>query len=139
MAWLRDFALRRRGLVAYQYPFTVPIVMYTGTLVVAAGLGGGAAGLAFVHDDIRDRARALRREFESNGGQWTPAIEQEREHLLVVDRRAYGAMVACAVGSGVFTALGVALVAAGVRDRGRTEVAPYGGAQGAGLTLRLRF
>ncbi|OKH82808.1 histidine kinase [Mycobacterium sp. ST-F2] len=36
MAWLRDFALRRRGLVAYQYPFTVPIVMYTGTLVVAA-------------------------------------------------------------------------------------------------------
>ena len=35
MAWLRDFALRRRELVAYQYPFTVPIVMYTGTLVVA--------------------------------------------------------------------------------------------------------
>ena len=38
MAWLRDFALRRRELVAYQYPFTVPIVMYTGTLVVAATL-----------------------------------------------------------------------------------------------------
>ena len=36
MAWLRDFALRRRELVAYQYPFTVPNVMYTGTLVVAA-------------------------------------------------------------------------------------------------------
>lgn len=36
MAWLRDFAMRRRGLMNYQFPFTVPVVMYTGTLVVAA-------------------------------------------------------------------------------------------------------
>ncbi|MUL44382.1 two-component sensor histidine kinase [Mycobacterium sp. CBMA293] len=35
MDWLRDFALRRRGLMAYQYPLTVPIVMYTGSILVA--------------------------------------------------------------------------------------------------------
>ncbi|TLH50258.1 sensor histidine kinase [Mycolicibacterium aubagnense] len=35
MAWLRDFALRRRGLMNYQFPFTVPVVMYSGSLLVA--------------------------------------------------------------------------------------------------------
>lgn len=35
MAWLRDFALRRRGLMSYQFPFTVPVVMYSGSLLVA--------------------------------------------------------------------------------------------------------
>lgn len=35
MAWLRDFAMRRRGLMNYQFPFTVPIVMYSGSLLVA--------------------------------------------------------------------------------------------------------
>ncbi|MEZ0051134.1 signal transduction histidine kinase [Mycobacterium sp. MAA66] len=39
MDWLRDFAMRRRGLVSYEFPFTVPIVMYTGSLMV----GGTAA------------------------------------------------------------------------------------------------
>lgn len=33
MAWIRDFALRRRALVPYDYPFTVPVVMYSGTLM----------------------------------------------------------------------------------------------------------
>ena len=35
MAWIRDFALRRRGLMSYQFPFTVPVVMYSGSLLVA--------------------------------------------------------------------------------------------------------
>ncbi|MGB8406537.1 MAG: histidine kinase [Mycobacterium sp.] len=35
MDWLRDFAMRRRGLVSYEFPFTVPAVMYIGTLLVA--------------------------------------------------------------------------------------------------------
>ncbi len=33
MDWLRDFALRRRGLMAYDFPFTVPAVMYGGTIL----------------------------------------------------------------------------------------------------------
>ncbi|BCI79529.1 hypothetical protein MTY66_11540 [Mycolicibacterium sp. TY66] len=33
MGRLRDFALRRRALVPYDYPFTVPVVMYSGTLM----------------------------------------------------------------------------------------------------------
>ncbi len=35
MAWIRDFALRRRGLMSYQFLFTVPVVMYSGSLLVA--------------------------------------------------------------------------------------------------------
>ena len=31
---LRDFALRRRALVSYEFPFTVPVVMYTGSLMI---------------------------------------------------------------------------------------------------------
>jgi signal transduction histidine kinase len=31
---LRDFALRRRALVPYEFPFTVPVVMYTGSLMI---------------------------------------------------------------------------------------------------------
>lgn len=34
MDWLREIALRRRALVPFDYPFTVPVVMYTGTLLV---------------------------------------------------------------------------------------------------------
>ena len=110
-------------------------------LVAAAGLGGGALGLAVTRDDLRDRARALRSEVDGNGGQVTPAIEQERERILEVDRRTHGAMVACIVSSSVFAALGVGLVVAGERGRvrRRAEVAPYGGAQGAGFVLRGRF
>lgn len=37
---LRDLALRRRALLPYEYPFTVPVVMYSGTLAV---LGTAAA------------------------------------------------------------------------------------------------
>lgn len=33
MAWIRDLALRRRALVPYDYPFTVPVVMYSGTVM----------------------------------------------------------------------------------------------------------
>ncbi|MUL66337.1 two-component sensor histidine kinase [Mycobacterium sp. CBMA 234] len=33
MESLRDFALRRRALVPYDYPFTVPMVMYSGTVL----------------------------------------------------------------------------------------------------------
>ncbi|MDH6243815.1 histidine kinase [Mycobacterium sp. OTB74] len=32
---LRDIAMRRRALVPFDFPFTVPVVMYTGTLLLA--------------------------------------------------------------------------------------------------------
>lgn len=108
-------------------------------LVAAAAFGGGAIGLAVARDDLRDRARVVGGDILSGG--WTPALEAEREHILKLDRRTYGATVGLAVSSGVLAALGVGLVAAGERGRGhrRAEVAPYGGAQGAGLVLRGCF
>lgn len=41
---LRDIALRRRALVPYDYPFTVPVVMYSGTVLV---LGAAAVQRGF--------------------------------------------------------------------------------------------
>lgn len=34
MYWFRDFATRRRALVPFDYPLTVPAVMWTGTLLI---------------------------------------------------------------------------------------------------------
>ena len=50
MAWLRDFAMRRRGLMNYQFPFTVPVVMYSGSLLLFLGIPlllGSGYGLLF--------------------------------------------------------------------------------------------
>lgn len=109
-------------------------------LVAAVGLGAGLAGVVARRGDLGDRARAIAGEVLSGGG-WTPALEQERDHLLEIDRRMFGAVVGLAVSSGVAAAVGVGLVVAGEhrRARPRAEVVPYGGAQAAGLLLRGRF
>lgn len=107
-------------------------------LVVAAGLGAGAAGLAVVRDGLRERTRGLRDDVLDTGG-WTPALEQRREHLLEVDRRTYGTTLGLAVSSGVLAALGVGLVVAGERGERRAELVPQGGAHGAGVLLQGRF
>ncbi|MFY0542474.1 hypothetical protein [Nannocystis pusilla] len=61
-----------------------------------------------------------------SGGGWTPALEREREHVLEVDRRVFGAAVGLGVSAGVVAALGVGLVIAGERGRvrRRAEVVP---------------
>lgn len=108
-------------------------------LGTAAALTLGLVGVRVQRGRAGDELAGIRDEVDAAGGKSIAQSERVAE-LEEVNAWTRAATVGLAISAAVVGALGVGLVAAGAQRRiERPRVAPYGGAQGAGIVLQGRF
>lgn len=113
-----------------------------GAVLTSAGLGllGALAGVLVLERQRIGEMRGLVETAKAEGRQFT--VDEDRRFWDLRDDLAHGAGVAIGVGAAGIVSLGTGIAVLATRKKSRARdyaFQPYGGPQGAGAVLRLKF